>query len=180
MVSERILETYKLTLMGSGISIDREIDQATAERVVQVVFGAHQIRELQPPHGPDRPVDERRPSLREVFEEAEARTIPEKIVVIGAYLRDQQIQASFTREDNKVKFKTAGEPVPANYPRDFNKAIQAGWIAEDHQNPGHFYITRRGDETLSRRFENRTIPTTRSPRRRQNRVVSDPIAGDVS
>lgn len=171
---------YKLSLLGSGISIDREIDQATAERVVQAVFGAQRMEGAQPSRVGDESYHGQQVSLREVLEESGAKTMPEKIVAIGAYLRDHQMQTSFTREDNKGRFRTAGEPIPANYPRDFGKAIQAGWIAEDHQNRGQYYVTRRGDEALSSRFDNRAVPSTRIPRRRQNRNRSDLISGDVS
>lgn len=180
MTTNSIVETYKLTLMGSGISIDKEIDQATAERVVHAVFGSQQTESSQLAGGADRPNDPQRLSLREVLEESEARTIPEKIVVIAAYLRDQQGQATCTREDNKGKFRTAGEPMPANYSRDFGKAVQSGWIAEDHQNSGKFYVTRRGDEALSTRFDSRSASPSRAPRRRQPRNRLDLIAGDVS
>lgn len=180
MSANSVVDLYKLTLMGSGISIDREIDQATAERVVQAVFGTHQMESSQALRGPDQQNDVQPLSLREVLEESGARTIPEKIVVIGAYLRDQHAEGSFTREDNKGKFRTAGEPAPANYPRDFSKAIHAGWIAEDHQNPGQFYVTRRGDEILSKRFDNRVVSSARVPRRRQNRNRAGLMSGDVS
>ena len=165
MADEEIRNSYKLSISGAGVAVDREIDQQTALAVLQLVMGGSPQTGAvgSPTQASERTViDSRRLSLREVLEESSAKTIPEKIVTIGIFLRDHEGKATFSRDDNKGRFKSAGEPAPANYPRDFAKAIRAGWVAEDHQNAGEYYVTRRGDEVFARRFAGTaTLPKSR-------------------
>jgi hypothetical protein len=185
MAEESALRSYKLSLMGSGITIDREIDQATALAVLQLVLGGQQSRlvvDSDAASGVERAVARsgQRLSLREVLEDSGAKTIPSKIVTIGSFLRDHEGQATFSREDNKARFKTAGEPAPANYPRDFSKALRSGWVAEDHQSPGQFYVTRRGDEAVAGRFEGNLPIGPKGVRRRRSIRASGHDAGNSS
>src|SRR5438445_805629 len=75
-------------------------------------------------------------SLREFLQQADVSAgIHAKILAVGRYLRDFEGQADFTRDDIRTRFRTAGEGQPANFPRDFQKAVRAGWIAEDPKSP---------------------------------------------
>jgi len=75
-----------------------------------------------------------------------------KILTVGRYVRDFEGRGDFTRDEIRERFRSAGEPQPANFPRDFQKAVRAGWIAEDPKKRGRFYVTRTGDELIDRGF----------------------------
>jgi len=165
---DSVPRSYRLTLTGAGISIDQEIDQPTALAVVQVAMGQRPTpAAVIPSTGSASRAAGQRLSVREMLEDSGAKTIAEKVVVIGRFLRDQEDRATFSRDENKARFRTAGEPIPRNFPRDFQKAVRAGWVAEDHEKPGEFYITRRGDEVVNSGFAGKTSVSARPRRRRR-------------
>jgi len=173
---DSVLGSYKLTLKGAGISIDRELDQPTAFAVLQVIMGGQRpTPAASGPVGTAPRASGQRLSVREMLEDSGAKTIPEKIVVIGCFLRDQEERTTFSRDENKARFRTAGEAIPRNFPRDFGKAVRAGWIAEDHENVGEFYVTRRGDDVVASGFAGNTSVSARPRRRRRS---SSPSAND--
>jgi hypothetical protein len=149
---------YHLSLTGSGITIDKAIDSRTAGAVAHLVLGGVEVppppaatsqggRPLTSPNS-----SEQRVSLREFLQmSALDRGIHTKILAVGRYMRDFEGQSDFTRDDVRARFRSAGEPQPANFPRDFQKALRAAWIAEDHQNRGHYYVTHAGDREIERR-----------------------------
>lgn len=150
---------YEIRLSGPGIKIDKHIDQSTAFAVLQMVFGgaggAEGPTAASAPHDRSSQPRQQPPlSVREFLESSRAKTNSERIATFGAFLRDHQKQQDFTREDIRVSFKNAGEPLPGNLARDFQATLQEGWIAEDHQNSGRYYVTRKGDELISRNFGN--------------------------
>lgn len=139
---------FRVKLDGPGVAVDKEISQETAVAIMQVALGgasglnavvAHELR-----------AEGRKPrlSLREFMESANARSNPEKMTCFAAYLRDYSDQSEFGREDIKVCFKQAGETLPGNFGRDFQKAVQSGWIAEERANSGRYYLTRKGEEAI--------------------------------
>jgi hypothetical protein len=138
-----------LTLHGPGVEVDQQVDRAAALAILRVALGDPDVKS---DPGESKAGAEcagkRRPrlSLREYVDAVDARSNPEKITAFGAYLRDQQEKDDFSRDDIKGCFRSAGESLPANFPRDFNAAIQNGWISEDHEKSGRYYVTRKGDE----------------------------------
>ena len=176
-------KAYDVIVKGPGLAADRKVDLPTALAVMQVVFG-----ESPPP--PTAPAGKavqtnlpavQRPqlvSVREFLEESGARSIPAKIAAIGRYLRDQESHHDFSRDEIRLRFRSAGEAMPANFHRDFQKAVTAGWIGEDPQSRGRFYVTRRGDEAIDRKFEGASVPAVRS--RRPRRTGSGDDEGDGS
>jgi hypothetical protein len=174
--------TCLVTVKGAGLSAEKNVDVSTAMTVMQVIFGATPL----PPRGLDsgpiaqgtRGASSQRLSIREYVEEVAGKTIPAKIAAIARYIRDHEQQSDFSREDIKSRFRSAGEIMPANFPRDFQKALQAGWIAEDPQSKGRFYVTRRGDEAMQQRFEGASPISTRTRRRRRPAAGEAPESGD--
>jgi hypothetical protein len=160
MTEEIAHESYKVTVTGPGIQADRNVDLAMAVAVMQVMFGTGvtPTGNLKPAAlaglGSHSVATERTQplSIREFLGSVGARNIPAKITAIGRYMRDHEAQQDFSREDVKVRFRSAGEVMPGNFPRDFQKAVQAGWVAEDPQNRGRFYVTRRGDDAINQGF----------------------------
>src|SRR5689334_4263724 len=79
-------------------------------------------------------------SAREALDVSGAKTNPEKIVALGAYVL-QDGGETFKVEDIRTQFRRARETAPANLSRDLSSAVQAGWLAEDQG--GEYYITNR-------------------------------------
>lgn len=143
------LEPFRLTLAGPGVSIDKEVTQEVALAVLQVALGGR----VAPSGGSAASAPDStgpRLSLREFIDLVGVRSNPEKIAAFAAYLRDHAGQEDVARDDIKSCFKSAGEPMPGNFPRDFAGAVQAGLIAEDPKKPGRFYLTRKGEELVGR------------------------------
>jgi hypothetical protein len=149
--------SYSLTLKGEGISVSRDVDQSIARAIMELVLGG-----VEPPR-PGTKTNERasssptnaqltRLSLREFLDQAEPKRNPDKIVAIGEYIIQHDKQPEFTRDDVKTRFRNAGEPVPANFPRDFTWAISNGWIAEDAHNAGQHYVTQKGKTAIAEKF----------------------------
>jgi hypothetical protein len=150
------LEPFRVTLHGPGVQLDKQIDQAAALEILQVALGEVNGRgsAAEPRKGTEASEKQRpRLALREYLDAIDARSNPEKIVAFGSYLRDHVGQEDFTRDDMKASFRSAGESLPANLPRDFGSAAQHGWIAEDPAKAGRFYVTRKGDEAVKRRAD---------------------------
>jgi hypothetical protein len=170
MAEDSIETPFKFSLVGPGLTVQRDLTQSAALAALQVALGG--APQVLPGSSNEKRLgfgggDARRLSLREYMEEAGAKSYPSKVVVVGRYLRDVEGQPDFSREETKDRFRSAGEPPASNLPRDFTVAVANGWIAEDHERNGRFYVTRRGDEAADGRFEGGT-PTSRSRRKRKS------------
>jgi hypothetical protein len=149
-------DPFRVTLHGPGVQVDKQIDQAAALAILRVALGDMNVSAstVEPPKGAEAAEKQRpRLSLREYLDSVDARSNPEKITAFGSYLRGHAGQEDFTREDIKASFRSAGETLPANLPRDFGSAAQNGWIAEDPAKGGRFYVTRKGEEAVKRRAD---------------------------
>jgi hypothetical protein len=176
--------TYKLTLKGGGLSVDREVDQATAFQILAAVMGgATRPAVTLSGRGAAHTVDVTRPqppavgglSLREHMDEFEPRRNPDKILAIAAYLTDMREMETFTSDDVKKEFRSASEPVPGNYARDWRWTISNGWIAKADGFPGEYYVTGKGRDALSAKFSddvkkgtrvNKTARRRRAPKKK--------------
>ena len=138
------------------MEVDQQVDKAAALAILRVALGDPDVKS-----GPGESKAEaesagkRQPrlSLREHVDAVGARSNPEKIKAFGVYLRDCQEKDDFSKDDIKGCFRSAGELLPANFPRDFNATIQNGWISEDHEKSGRYYVTRKGDEVTKSKVE---------------------------
>lgn len=165
--SEKAL--YSLDIKGEGILVSRKIEEAQARAILDIIFGGKPPMPATTAAGnitqklAGAAAKGTRISLREALDDAVAKANPEKIVVIGNYAVAYEGMPDFGREDVRSRFRSAGEAAPANLHRDFSAAIQNGWIAEDPQKPGRFYVTQKGksaiDDKFSRKITNK--PTAR-------------------
>ncbi|MCF6110013.1 hypothetical protein [Mesorhizobium muleiense] len=178
MPDEKSLETaadpanarYDVSVAGDGLSIKRSVDTNVALAIVQLIMGGNPMFAPAPEVGSEAflprpqagaaitPATAARPtpgrmSVRNFMDESGAKLISAKIVAIGAYLRDQEGQTEFSREDVQAQFRSARETLPTNLPRDFQNAIRQGWIAEDPRSKNQFYVTDVGDSALASKFE---------------------------
>jgi hypothetical protein len=177
-------DSYKLTLTGGGLTVDRDLDQATAFQVLAVVMGGATLPPIQSVStGGGRVADLPRThtavgrlSLREHMDEFEPKRNPDKILAIAAYLVDVRGTETFTPDDVKKEFRSAAEPLPANYPRDWAWAVSNGWLAKADDEPGEFYITQRGREALTQKFSadvKRATKQGNTGRRRRTKKKAD-------
>lgn len=166
-------EVFHLKLTGKGLTIDKQVDAGLAAAIAQMTFGGPSPRGT--PLGPTaalRPnlvaASGQRLSLREYLQAVGAgRGIHIKILAVGRHMRDFEKQEDFSREEVRSRFRSAGEPQPANFARDFQKAVREGWIAEDPKNIGRFYVTRTGDDEIDARLARGS--TSEAPPRRRRR-----------
>jgi hypothetical protein len=173
-------ETYKLTLTGGGLSVDREVDEATAFQIVATIMGGGALPRATSGGGANvgdlprsRPSAVGRLSLREHMDELEPRRNPDKILAIGVYITDAVGMDTFTPEDVKKEFKNAAEPSPANWSRDWNWTLGNGWLARADE-AGEFYVTQKGREAVANKFSDEVKRGTRqSTRRRRTRKKTE-------
>ena len=80
-----------------------------------------------------------------------AQTYSEKIVALAAYLLKDG-RETFKPEDVKAEFRRVREKLPGNFSRDLNSAIKAGWVAEEQNTTGEYYLTNKTDGILEGKF----------------------------
>src|SRR5438309_700004 len=112
--------TFKLSLTGEGVTVEREVAGDVARDIIAVVLGG----------GIPRGVRSTAPSatglsIREFIDETGAKKNPQIVTAIGQYLIDHEGQERFTRGDLKARFAQAGEPMPANLSRDVALAVSS-------------------------------------------------------
>ena len=88
---------------------------------------------------------------RDALDVSGATKNPEKIVALGAYVL-QDGGETFKIEDVKSAFRRARETQPANFTRDLNAAISAGWIFESDEAPGEYYLNNKIDKIFDGDF----------------------------
>ena len=172
---------YKLSLSGGGLKFDHEVDQATARAVLNLVLGGGS-----PPRAPDSHqrapangeeaglrIDASHPrgnnlSVGEFIAQVAARRNPDKIVAIGAYLK-QEGKSEFTAEDIKPMFQQAGESTPGNFARDWRWAQTAKWIAPVGGRGKSFYVTNTGLKAVEAQFPPELRKQTAQPSGRKTR-----------
>lgn len=167
VAAEAAEPTYKLSLKGEGITVEREVSGDVARDIIAVVMGGGVAFRGPRPPTPSGARGGGGMSIREFIDEAGAKKNPQIVTAIGQFLVDREGQDRFTRTDVKARFAQAGEPTPANIGRDVALAVTSGWIAENPRN--QFYVTDSGRRAIEARFEGQKI---RRPRRRAGKKAS--------
>ncbi len=155
-------EAFSVSVVGPGVTIEKKVSQTQASEIINFLMTgkAPSSAPATAAGGSNSPVGSsngaaahtRRTSLREFLDDHEATRNPDKITAIGAYLEQVEGKDGFTRDDVRLKFRSAGESAPGNYGRDFSWAMQSGWIAEDPQNAGTFFVTKKGRAAIDAKF----------------------------
>lgn len=151
---------FEIKVSGNGVDITQDVSQEMARSIIDILMGGAPrytnggsgAPRGQSGTGGGAGEKERALSLREFLDEALARRNPDKMTAIGEFLAEHEHQAEFSRDDIKSRFKTAGEPAPANFSRDFNWTLSNGWIAEDPKNQGSYYVTKKGRDAIDAKF----------------------------
>jgi hypothetical protein len=169
--------SYTLSLKGEGITIDQKITLDVALAVINVALGGGAVT---PPKraassldaGTDTTVGggivaDSRLTAGEYIESVNAGTNPEKITAFGMFLQDTRGQENFTREDIRSMFRSAHEPAPANFGRDFRSALTYHWIAPEGDSSDRYFVTNSGKKAVADHF---STPRSRAGRRRATRT----------
>ena len=151
---------FKISIVGKGVAIEKTVSAALASTIISMLMtgaaapglrassGNSTVGQNEPGAGGGR----RRTSIREFLDDQAASRNPDKITAIAVFIEQVEGKETFSKEDVKLKFPKAGEAVPGNFTRDFAWAIQSGWIAEDPQVPGSFYVTQKGHAAVTAKF----------------------------
>jgi hypothetical protein len=147
-----------ITLVGPGISIDREVPEHLASQVIRLLLESGAGHQGERASIAMAPAAEAPRSLAELFAEAEPKRNPDKIAVIAHHMKLAG-QGTVTKADVRSGFRRAGEREPRNFDRDWNWAIRNGWI--DGDSTRGFYITRSGQQAVADRFSGKLIDRTK-------------------
>ncbi|MGQ0661963.1 hypothetical protein [Sphingosinicella sp.] len=175
--------TYELKIDGSGLSLSRTIDESALRGILHVILGGGPLQgapDTTKLIGPESTASaaqlgsKNRLSLREHLTATAAKRNPDKILAIADYLERVEGLHGFSKDDIKARFRAAGESPPGNFPRDFSWTVSNGWIAEDAQSKGQFYVTRTGQSAIEAGFSDDVTKTSklRSGRRRRGRSAA--------
>lgn len=178
-------ESYKVTVSGAGLTLERDVPAHVGEQVVVLVLTGKAGRTNQstvldmnppsPPEGGNSGSGDEAParmSIREYLDDREAKRNPDKITAIGCYLKDQGGKASFNRIDLEAMFQAAAEAVPKNLARDLKWATRVGWIALMPNERGTYYVTAKGMEAVRKKFPKELIKKTAQGTRKTRRLAS--------
>ena len=102
-------------------------------------------------------------------------------MAIAEYLYIHEEVELFTRDDIRGRFRTAGEAVPGNFPRDFAWAVKNGWVAEDVKSAGSFYVTQKGRLAIQSKFSEEVKKATAQPvsRKRSRKIAAQSAKDDA-
>ena len=160
--------TYRISLEGPGITLNREISEANAVAVIGLLLGSRVRGESEAPQFRSGG----RVSIREFLDRRDVKTSAQKILAIGEFLTEVGGRESFSKDEVRAEFRRAKEALPANFPRDFGSAVGSGWIAEVAESPGEYYVTKTGTEALESGFSTASGSVPRrsraSKKRRKN------------
>lgn len=165
----------KLSIEGSGLKFEREIPDAVVLKILKLVLtggGAQGDDSQVDEDRPDSANTARREALAEYYRRVAPKKNPQRLTVIATYLEQTLGRSSFTPEDLRGQFRHVGESAPANLPRDFRDAVTEGWIAENHDSPGQYYVTQSGRDAVASSFSAEGGRRGGRPRRRKRTAKS--------
>lgn len=147
----------------------RPLDPEAQQRVLQsslallglaIATHSRSPETTSPPSGPPGSGNTNAPSgrkpkgLTELLLEKNPGTNAQRIVLFAYYRREVEGLETFARQELKAYFAKARISPPANFDRDFAKAVDAGWIHEDGENT---YLTNSGDQLVANGFEGERV-----------------------
>ncbi len=172
MATAKSAQAKPITAVQSIYDALEPLDEEARNRVLQSVTsllgmstagwspgpGGSAGKERTPSPKADRPI-----SLQELIQEKKPVTNAQYIALFAFCREKSENLPRFSRSDLEGYFSKAKLPPPGNYDRDFNKAVQLGWIHEDGSDS---YLTTRGVEAVEAGFEGKQPPRGNSARRR--------------
>jgi hypothetical protein len=135
----------------------KDLDSVTRKRVLSSAFAL--LGESTPASNPaavivnpatQSPISVRPIGLVELINEKRPGTNAQRIAVVAYYRERTEGNPRFSRADLEAYFAKARLAPAANYSRDFNEAVRAGWI---HEDGAESYLTTKGIEAIEAGFE---------------------------
>jgi len=166
-MAEKTEDKVTITLKGAGMTFESEISPLTAANVVKLCVAVGQGQDATSLTAENSTGDSR-VSLGEYVHKYEPTSYPEKILAIGAYLKEHRGKESFSPEDVRPLFRMIGDVPPANFGRDFRIAVSNTWIAAEDGDPNFFYVTAIGFKALKSNFAGEAIKKQKTRKRKKN------------
>lgn len=152
-MSEQVNEgekAFKVEINGPGLNLAREVNEDVALSLITVVLGKHnKSRVIQSLDDADEDKDKVELSIGEYMSRVGASNNRERIAAILQYLSIYHNKNNVHKDVIPDWFQRAREPAPKNLSRDLNTAVSEKLIAEDFDNPDHYYITKTGRQKLT-------------------------------
>lgn len=170
---------YRVQLEGEGVMIERQVSDEIGQRIALLILAgvsdtkaaaSHptQVSTLAGDVQPEQQSPRVRMSAREFLEQYEPKRGPDKVATLASYLKEHDNKPVVTTGDIRKAFEDAAEPIPSNLPRDIKWAVSAGWLAPSTEQKGSYYVTRSGDEAVTKKFPRELVKKTKlsqAPRR---------------
>ena len=102
----------------------------------------------------------------ELIQEKQPTTNNQKIALFAYYREKVEGLSRFSRNDLEAYFSKARQPPPGNFNRDFQAAVNLGWIYEDGDDS---YLTTKGLEAVEAGFGGKAQPRGRAVNGRKGR-----------
>ncbi len=139
-------ETFKITLYGPGIQVDRNISEDVVYRVLQILLQAG--TEVKKRRSSQRAESELVSSLNRFFRRHRPGNNAERIAAVVAFIERLDERAT-RREEIPDWLVMAGESVPSNLSRDVSMAIDRSWIALQDGEGDELILGPRGQERFA-------------------------------
>lgn len=146
---------YLIEIRGPGMEFSAEVTLAKVANAISAVAGVVPLKvgsEISAPSAVSVPSDTYHVSLREFLDQTRAKKKIEQILAIAEWLMGANGEQHVSRDQIRDSFAQAREPLPANFPRDFNDVLKKGWLASVHGNKNLFYVTTTGKKALGDRL----------------------------
>ncbi|MBU0572560.1 hypothetical protein KKH23_00310 [Patescibacteria group bacterium] len=175
---------YKISIKGPGVSIDKTTSNPNVAASIFSLLMSPTLHTQKEGFLQEIGPAKTEKAVREYLNEKSPKTNSQKITVFAMFLRDYLDFKTITQKDLKSQFEKSHEPVPANFSRDFMKAISLGWLAESYEQPGKFFITLSGEGAVNGSFKSeikRSLATKnrKSGKRPKGTLVAATIRDEI-
>ncbi|MBI2644247.1 MAG: hypothetical protein HYW95_01905 [Candidatus Wildermuthbacteria bacterium] len=161
----------KVILRGAGLQYTGEVSPETAAEVMRTCLSTEEGAVTTSVTA--RPINSRpQEAPAEYLKKFAPDRNPDKIVALGAYLKEARGQDSFTPAEIRVLLRDAGEKLPGNLTRDLKVALRNAWIASDPSQRGTFYVTNPGFKAMQEGFPKTSAPRGGKRKKNTKRVAS--------
>ena len=143
-------DAFEVKITGPGMSFTHKISGDLIPTILGVCYGTSTRNPSGVPEAQQDTQEQlsQRESLREYVNRLGPRTEAQRILTFAGYIKKHRGHDSFDRNAMKSLYREAQEVVPANLSRDISNAIRKGWVADDVEKSGSFYVTNSGEKML--------------------------------
>lgn len=149
----------KISITGSGMSFESIVPIELANKILNLCISPSGKPGITGGVGDEDSIPAQ--SLSEYKNTLNPKRNPDKILVAAGYLFLARGRANFTPDELPTLFEEMGEPVPANFTRDFKWVKRSGWIAPSSSSSGSYFVTETGKKVLKEGFEGDLVKASR-------------------